>query len=122
MKKNDSTMSEKKYRVVASSPHRLCWPYRAEIIEQSESYCTWIVRDDLSKDEALDLINECASEMCDWSYENEYTIAELKDEFEDMDTSWYVCEGYYNNGVLMHRCGDEYVDCLDVYYKIEEYA
>lgn len=81
--------------------------------------------DGFDHEEALSKLDTYANDLNDDTcYYDDATIASMREEAEgydeQFDDSWYKGEGWYENGVLIYKHGDEYLRDDVVLYAIEE--
>ena len=122
----------KRYRIIA-----ICDPYNArrhyrgqEVLRYDMATpVEWVMEDYLTEQQAHEMLNEYAFGLKGaMPYDDEF-ISELRHDLiedgisvEDVDRkmSWYVGEGWYNDGVLLYQYGDDYLRDDVMLYRIEE--
>lgn len=126
-------MEQKKYRIVGS-----CNPYHArfhyngynEVLRyDGTTPVEWVVNDNygygFTLDEAMDKLDSYANEMNILSWEDNETVANLVYEARenddiDLDTSWFIGDGWYADHILYYKRGDMYLEDDVMTYCIEE--
>lgn len=126
-------MTMKKYIITAS-----CNPYNAHshyngqrVLRYDMTTPTLWVNDDdygdgYSLEEAMDILDSYANQLNDdTSFCDDEWIEQLRKEVkedygDDLDTSWYVGEGWYANNSLVYKRGDMYLQDDVVTYSIAD--